>query len=203
MKIGDIKIEAIKLMFTNYSFDMGIDDLQKLVSDENYGSYIVNMNGSINRALDRIQNACVLAPKAHTFNTDDGNALLKYDLKNISDLFLIDRVSSWLNKTEYCPSVSFYIEGDTLILENTGDEYTILYFPTIKSLTNEDADTDDMWLPDYIARLIPYFIKSDLYQEEEPDLAAAARNLFEASLEDIKTQRQINQTYVHQTYRMF
>ena len=76
-------------------------------------------------------------------------------------------------------------------------------FELKKSLTNEDADTDDMWLPDYIARLIPYFIKSDLYQEEEPDLAAAARNLFEASLDDIKTQRQMNQSFVHQTYRMF
>lgn len=34
MKVGDIKIEAIKLMFTNYSFDMAIEDLQRMISDE-------------------------------------------------------------------------------------------------------------------------------------------------------------------------
>ena len=57
MRVGDIKVEAIKLMFTNYGFDFSINELQTMLSDENYSSYIVNMNGAIARALDRIENA--------------------------------------------------------------------------------------------------------------------------------------------------
>ena len=51
-------------------------------------------------------------------------------------------------------------------------------------------------------KLIPYFIKGDLYQEEEPDLAADARNIFEASLDDFKVQNQSKQDYVHRTFRL-
>ena len=73
---------------------------------------------------------------------------------------------------------------------------------TIKTIDENTQDTDEIWIPEKIARLIPYFIKGDLYQEEEPDLAADARNIFEASLDDFKVQNQSKQDYVHRTFRL-
>lgn len=205
MKIGEIKVEAIKLMFANYGFDMSINDLQKMLADENYGSYIVNMNGSIARALDRIENACVVPLKRKEISFEDcqlDKYFLSFDTNKIDDLFLIDRVTARYSNGEYDGNANYSIEGDILLLDNKATTYTILYYPTIKTVNESVLDTDELWIPDKIARLIPYFIKGDLYQEEEPDLAADARNIFEASLDDLKNQNQNKQNYIHQVYRL-
>lgn len=205
MKIGDIKIEAIKLMFANYGFDMSIDDLSKLLADENYSSYIVNMNGAIARALDRIENACVMPLKRKEItysDCEDGTHFIRFDTSKIDDLFIIDRVAAEYGKGGYCGNIGYELEGDVLILPKGAEVYTILYYPTIKTVDSSVLDSEELWIPDKIARLIPYFIKGDLYQEEEPSLAADARNIFEASLDDLKSPQQSKQDYVYKTFRL-
>ena len=206
MKVGDIKIEAIKLMFTNYGYDLGLDDLSRLAADENYGSYLVNMNGSIARALDRIQNACVLPLKRKTLKASDlitGKGFDRYDTSKISDLFQIDRIAAEYSNGYYDGNAGYFLEGNMLVLDhNPNVTYILLYYPTIETMNSEVLDSDELWIPDNIARLIPYFIKGDLYQEEEPELAANARNLFEASLDDIKKRTESKQNYIEHVYRM-
>ena len=51
MKYGEIKIEALKLMFVNMGDDIDIDGLETYAQDDNYKSYLVNMPGSINRCF--------------------------------------------------------------------------------------------------------------------------------------------------------
>ena len=203
MKIGEIKIEAIKLMFTNYGLDVSITDLQSLLSDENYSSYFVNMPGSIARALDRIQNACVLPLKSYEIQNSECKfvgGMKKFDMALISDLYLIDRITATADAF-YDANTSYFKEGNVLVLDNDGSVHTVLYYPTIKTITENTDDNDELWIPDYIARLIPYFIKSELFQEEEPELAAAARNLFEASLDDLKSSNESKQNKVKQVFR--
>lgn len=205
MKIGEIKVEAIKLMFANYGYDIQVDDIQRLLSDENYSSYIVNMNGSIARALDRIENACVLPLKSFKVNPGDiehGKAFMRFNLSLISDLFMIDRVVVEEAST-YDANAEYELEANTLVLPNSNADITIIYYPSVKTVDANVSDSDDLWIPDKVARLIPYFIKGDLFQEEEPDLAAAARNLFEASLDDMKSQDQNKQNFVKRVYRLF
>ena len=45
MKLGDIKIEALKLMFVNMGDDIDIESLETYAQDEIYKSYLVNMPG--------------------------------------------------------------------------------------------------------------------------------------------------------------
>ena len=207
MKVGDIKVEAIKLMFANYAFDLGVDDLQNMASDENYGSYIVNMNGSISRALDRIENACVMPvvrEELANYSMRKNNHHMRVDLTQIKDLFMIDRIIAEYDNGEYDGNVSYALEGDILILPNVKNvNYILLYYPTIKTIDDSVSDHDLMWIPDRLARLIPYFVKSELFQEEEPSLAAEARNLFEASLDDLKRKTQSKQNFITKTYRMY
>ena len=49
MKLGEIKIEALKLMFINEGDDIDIGSLELLAQDEIYKNYLVNMPGAINR----------------------------------------------------------------------------------------------------------------------------------------------------------
>ena len=197
MKIGDIKIEALKIMGINRGFDISISDLAEVVSDANYGDYIVNMQGAINRAIDRIVNACVLPVKSREIYAHEliqGTNNIRFDTAKIDDLYLIDRIISE-SGGEYDGNAPYYLEGDSLILES-GKTYRVLYYPKVRAVTVDDSDHDDLWLPDHLARIIPLYIKGDLYQEDEPSAAADARNQFESVLAELKRERASNQTRV-------
>ena len=52
MKLGEIKIEALKLMFADYTDDLSMENLAALKSDENFGRYVNSMPGAINRCYN-------------------------------------------------------------------------------------------------------------------------------------------------------
>lgn len=188
MKLGQIKIEALKLMFANYGFDPSIEDLPTLAQDENYGSYLVAMNGSISRAIDRIENALVVKrkifdiPKAYLSTLNKNYQ--RFDLSRISDYFMIDRVICAYDNGVIDENAEFTLAGDTITLNNVSATFSIVYFPKVKNIDEDTSDTNELELEDRFARIIPYFIKGELFQEEEPSLAADATNRFEALLAD-------------------
>lgn len=54
--------------------------------------------------------------------------------------------------------------------------------PIMKRMSLEERD-EDVGLEDTLARLIPYYVVSELYQHEEPGLASYYRNLYERGTE--------------------
>lgn len=93
------------------------------------------------------------------------------------------------------------METNTIIvLPKKDGNYSIIYAPIIPRVAAGTDDTIDIDLPDKIACLIPYFIKGDLYTEDEPGVAAEARNLFEASLDAMNTEVKTKQNKVNCIY---
>lgn len=192
MKYGDIKIEALKLMFINMGDDITVDKLDTYAQDDTYSGYLVNMPGSVNRCFSVLESRGVLPPESKTLTASDGvasGAFIRFNLPSlIEDFYDIDRVVSETSDGEYCGDCDYQTEGDTLVLERYDDEditYTVLYRPTIPRV---DSLTDDDWeisVPENIAALIPYFVKGDLYRDDEPNEASEARNWFEAGIEEI------------------
>ena len=67
--------------------------------------------------------------------------------------------------------------------ENEGDDWNEPDgLPMMKRMTLEERD-EDIGLEDTLARLIPYYVVSELYQHEEPGLASYYRNLYERGTE--------------------
>jgi hypothetical protein len=192
MKYGDIKIEALKLMFINMGDDITVDKLDTYAQDDTYSGYLVNMPGSVNRCFSVLESRGVLPPESKTLTASDGvasGAFIRFNLPSLIENFYdIDRVVSETSDGEYCGDCDYQTEGDTLVLERYDDEditYTVLYRPTIPRV---DSLTDDDWeipVPENIAALIPYFVKGDLYRDDEPNEASEARNWFEAGIEEI------------------
>ena len=60
MKLGEIKIEALRLMFATQGEDFDPDRLPDLRGDELYGSYLIAMPGSINRCFSDLETRGVL-----------------------------------------------------------------------------------------------------------------------------------------------
>lgn len=125
MTIEEIKKEALKLMFTNQDNEIEESTIIELEQDDNYGDFLVNMNGSINRALVRLKSKGV------------------------------EYTGERLNK-------------------NTDN--------------NQTLDIDEN-----LCELIPYFIKGELYEEDNPQQAAIAKNYFEDTVDDYLTTK-INTT---------
>lgn len=188
MTLNDIKKAALALMFTNYSDDLSDENVDSLSSEE-YTQYLVNMNASINRALGRIESAGVLPLKTQeittaTTGTVSGN-FARYDLSTLASEFKsISRIAKETASGEYISSVKYHVEGTTLVVAplDTGDKYIVIYHwrPNRVSITAGSYTAVDV--PDNIAEIIPYYIKADLYEEDEPNLALQARNIFESLL---------------------
>jgi hypothetical protein len=103
-------------MFTNQDNEIDESTIAELEQDDNYGDFLVNMNGSINRALVRLKSKGV---------------------------------------------------------EYTGERLNK------KTDNNQTLDIDEN-----LCELIPYFIKGELYEEDNPQQASIAKNYFEDTVDD-------------------
>lgn len=191
MKLGDIKIEALKLMFVNYNVDFQIEELEQLALDENYGSYLVNMPGAINRCFSSLEEKGVLPVKSYALKPSEALAsgsFLRFDLASlINDFFDIERIVYENDNGEYVGDYEYQREGNVIVLSNIGcgEYYTVLYKPKLERITALTDDNLELAIPNDIASHIPYFVKGDLYRDDEPNEASEARNWYEAAMEAI------------------
>ena len=195
MKLGEIKIEALKLMFVNYNIDFNIEELPNLALDENYGSYLVNMPGAINRCFASIEEKGVLPVKTYILNKNEGLAsdyYMRFDLPSIiDDYFDVERIVCEPKSGEYIGDYEYFREGNVLVIQNfsEGDKYILLYRPKINRIDSLTEDIEEINIPDNIAVNIPYFIKGDLYRDDEPNEASEARNWYEAAMDSLLNSR--------------
>lgn len=84
------------------------------------------------------------------------------------------------------------MEGNVLVLPLLDEHttYTVLYYPSIPRVTSETDDNTELAIPDKIATHIPYFVKGDLFRDDEPDEANEARNWFEMAMEQVVQTKQ-------------
>ena len=197
MTLNEIKLSTLMLMFTNYGDDLRDCDVDEM-TDSTYTKYTVNMDASINRALSRIEAAKVLPLKTVVLTPENavktenksrfGDYLTRWDLSSLASDFSavcrVAEVSSW----GYVSSISYEMEGNTIVLPNISEyegEYSVLYYYRPKRINPASPSSTVIDVPDYIAEIIPYWVKADLYEEDEPSAAVAARNIFEQMLSDI------------------
>jgi hypothetical protein len=132
MTIAEIKKEALKLMFTNQDNEIDGSTIEELMGDDNYGDYLANMNGCINRAIVRLKSKGI---------------------------------------------------------EYSGERLAV------------DANNDiELPIDEELSELIPYFIKGELYEEDNPQQASIARNYFEDTVDDYLSTK--NQTAVEVVWRL-
>ena len=132
MTIEEIKKEALKLMFTNQDNEIDGSTIEELMGDDNYGDYLANMNGCINRAIVRLKSKGI---------------------------------------------------------EYSGERLAV------------DASNDiELPIDEELSELIPYFIKGELYEEDNPQQASIARNYFEDTVDDYLSTK--NQTAVEVVWRL-
>lgn len=210
MKIGAIKLEALGLMYPSeipaYSTADTMDDAYaNILSD--YSEILARMTGSIARCLDVIVERRVLPVKRLELYLSDAETIgkmYKFDLPaslDFYDVYDVDRVIMQ-SENAYNGYYPYRMEGKTLVLLSPDEaaSFSLLYHPTVTPPSvwaNEDELTG---VPDELARLIPYFIKGEMFREEEPGEAAEAMSWFEQRISEISNKSTGNQSKVATVY---
>ncbi len=199
MKLGEIKIEALKLMFANGREYISADGIEQLKDMEEYCDYLISMPGAINRCFALLEEMRVLPSKSFTLGEGGRYALDEL----IPDFFDLERIV--YEGREYNPNCEYYREGDEIIISDyePAGEYRVIYKPMLTRIFDSTDEDTELPIPDRIACYIPYFIKSELFRADEPDEADIARRWFTSALEQISKSEDGRQTGVLRRYSVY
>ena len=210
MKVGKIKIEALRLMFADLDPLISPNNISDYETDDQYGDYLSAMTGSINRAINDIVSRKILPEKELEVPLGSGSrrgitlrlnlgAYLEDNGKN-NDIYDISRV---IRETDYDydGAYPYRMEGKVMVLLAPDEtaHYTILYYPKIKPV-EEYENTRDLKIPDEIAALIPYFVKGELYRQDEAGDASEAMAWYEQRIAALSPYSTGTQTHVASVY---
>jgi hypothetical protein len=196
MKLIDIKVSALKLMHAGEIFA----DEQNIMASEN-GKQYNEMGDSINRAINIINTSDILPAKTMrvsavaTENKDFVRVNLTESKRSIESIYYENgnSIEVW--------QARLWLDDKTLILDGQKEgEYIITYKYAVDFITNNTPNNAEIDLPDKVALLIPYFVKSEVYEEDEPSASQNALQLFRDGINALKIAKP-NPTQVKVVYK--
>lgn len=195
---GDIQILSIRKMFLN-SGNVTKNDLPSMRADNNklYNIYLNAMPAVCNEGINIIiQSGYKIYDRIELTDENisdvqiaDDKDLVIIDLRTIDEEF--HRVNSILVNNriynDYNIKAGRYLYLNKNIVENNSVSVIYEIFPFID--INEDITEDDkvINMPYEAAILLPLFIASELYKDDDLTLSTVYRNQFEAELERLTT----------------
>lgn len=187
MTKGELIVASIKIMFDNGDVQLDSTDISNNLDYEDRTKNIIE---SINRGLHRVHSAGKIPNKYFTIDKTTSISLQtrqysRYDLsKLISDYYLISSVAIE-DDYGYSNNVEYRLENNIIVLPkitNSNVDYIISYMPKVKEISYKMNDTEVLDYPDEILNIIPYFVKADLYEDDDIASARYSRNIFEQYL---------------------
>lgn len=202
MTVADIKIQTLKLMEINNA-DISPAILTDLYSDENYKDFLSQMPPAITRAMNRIKTAGAVPQKSFSQEPIAENMrIAKYELGTLIPDFSRLRRVVVESECGYCGNYPYSFEGANVVLFNLhkGNTVTFIYEPKMPVVTVVTPDDTEIPLPDELAGIIPYSVKADVYEQDEPEIATQARNIFEGMLAEYWPQEQNVEAGIDEVY---
>lgn len=183
---GRLIAECLQLMNDNND---AIDTTSVSYNGE-YKDRLINIIPCINRALYRIKDVGRLPKYTVSISCDTpyiqkNNNYTRYSLKDItdskySDLLLITKETK---NGDYFTFNHYRFEGSDILvlptLKNDNEMYIVTYNAIIEEVTNNQLDTSILPYADIIYAKIPYFVKAELYEEDNANISAYYRDLFD------------------------
>ena len=195
MKLHDIMIESLKLMFASYDRDLALAKIDDFKVDSAYRDYIYNMPPAINRAFHIIENKGVLKEIVRSYDAESTerwkNVAVPEEIPSADGVLggRLTRIDYRVLHHGVRVAFSDIIgrsNGEVLLPSVVaGEQYDVFYSPKIHRVTAETPEDTEIPIPDEIASLVPYYVKSELYREEDISEADNARAWFTAGLNEI------------------
>lgn len=201
---GDIVVATCRKMFLNKDA-ITVADLPDLIDDRNYSTYINMAPDVMNELMVILNNRVLINIDTMTLNLQD--TLMEDYLEDDFSSYVFD-IHKYMEDNEitnylYTEVIQHtYIKRDNLLFEEQdGKLYIDKRFMDRNSLTltikyriiPERFTTTTSWntvidLPYNICSIVPLYLASELYKDDDISLATSYRNQFETELDYISSQ---------------
>ena len=201
MKLGEIKLEALVLMNIISDGKLQLEKMSDYLNENKYKKYLLSMDQSINRAIDIINTRNVLKEKILDLKNLDYKINVNNVILTLNQINDFKKIKKIIKIGDCVENLKFETISDNLIIyTNIGyDDIKIVYYPKIVSFENLN-DNDELPISNELARIIPYYVKYDLYQEDEPSLSMMAKTVFDSlileyEIEELGEESEIQKVY--------
>lgn len=198
MTWGELKRNALQLIFSNEGPALSVDDINE--------EYINAMPGVTNAGLQQLLLAGVpmvkrwivtIDPEATEDTVTDSGVTLPaqsgyyhLDMRVLLPAFrCVHRGQVMLETADgYGNAPDWQMEGDTVlrIPGSVVGVYTVFYRAYPQTITANTQDTEEIDAPAEGAALLPLYVASELYKDDDLSLATVLRNEFEDGLQKIR-----------------
>ena len=198
MTLGELKAEAMRLMFVQGVSAQTVEDLE---FDENNGDLYRGIVGALNRAFADLEAKRILPARVAKLTVQrEASGTVWLSLESVCDYFAPIALSFY-DGEGFAP-VSFAEQAGMLRADSMGREgtYELLYHPLLARVTDETPNSTVLDLPPTLVEALPYFVKGDVYRVDEPNEAAEARNFYEAAVAQYAARVTSQQSVVDDVY---
>ena len=191
MKLGEIKLEAISLMYPSACIRYDVEDTESLnravfemKSDPNLGNTMEAMVGSVNRCFARIENKDLSELKCCDISISLCERVNeKYGISLPKDCLRVAKLMAHVDKKTYL--CEFEVTDSLVLTAFKGSTYTLVYRTKIPRITRACAEEYEIELPFGIEAFIPYFIKGELFSCEDREDASSSMDVFERETDSL------------------
>lgn len=179
MTWGEVKIATLQKMYAAEG--------NEIPTDGSADDYIAGMPYAANEALNMIATAGRYFIKSYVIEHDASGTTQKYDMKTlVPDFYEIDKV--------YYESGSYYGEYSRYRMENgkivligcPSGTYTVYYEAYPEQMTEDTGDDYEFTLPKEVVVLLPLYMASQLYKDDDLSVSATLRNEYEVAFERLR-----------------
>lgn len=177
MTWNDIKVATLQKMYAAEG--------SSIPTDGSADDYVAGMPYVANEAINMLATAGRYLVKSYVIAHDGTNK--KYDLPTlISDYYMFDRIN-YETSDSVKEFFDYRLENNTLYLYGCkAGNYVVYYKAYPQQITASTLDTYVIPMPNEVVVLIPLYMASQLYKEDDPSIATQLRNEFEVAFERLE-----------------
>ena len=177
MTWNDIKVATLQKMYAAQG--------SSIPTDGSADDYVAGMPYVANEALNMLATAGRYLLKSYVIAHDGTDK--KYDLPTlISDFYMLDHIN-FETTSSVQEFYDYKTENNTLYLYGCpAGNYVVYYKAYPTQITMATLDTYVFPLPNEVVVLLPLYMASQLYKEDDPSIATTLRNEFEVAFERLE-----------------
>ena len=166
--------------------DLDASRIAEAEGDAELAVYLSSMPGSINRALGDLETRRALPLCRRVIGYEEWEETGELLTLTLSPLDMICEAVRLFRESDG-EELPLGLAGDTLNTRGVrhGERCVLLYRPRIRRVLPWENEGELEGVPDCVAALIPYFIKGELFREDDPNEAGEAINRYEGALETL------------------
>lgn len=182
----EIKLAALQKMFSA--------DGSTLVNDETTRDYLAGMPQAANEALQLLVSQNIYMRKSTLISVepvDQTGYNRRYDMREYGeDFYRVGKPEVYkVDGESVSPASGFgFIAGCYLVVPNDwSGEYEVWYDSWPERITIDTDDDYELPLEDCVATILPLYMASQLYKDDDDSIATTYRNEFEVAREGLRS----------------